>query len=292
MGCRNLVLLGIFRMDFVSSAKLGANKFLRASMPAEFAGKLRCVHGDDALEWISDPYHSPHFHDCYIPHTSTTATFPKTAARSVNRIKARIDHPACPKQFPESDTTMSMPDGRLSCTACDYRGFMVFRRITLAYHFADGATVHGHRGIRWCNECRNPCDAEGAQPAIEPLQIELDALNSTFATPGYRAKRWIARLLGQGAGTLEVRADDLRGQIRLAQTRGDECRCLTCGSANTQLLNFDDDGVCNGFQHHCGGHLRLEPVDMDAPRFNYGRETVHLDETGQRIQLGTSSEGT
>ena len=187
---------------------------------------------------------------------------------------------------------MSMPDGRISCTACDYHGFIVFRRITLAYHFADGATVHGHRGIRWCNECRNPCDAEGAQPAIEPLQIELDALNSTFATPGYRAKRWIARLLGQGAGTLEVRADDLRGQIRLAQTRGDECRCLTCGSANTQLLNFDDDGVCNGFQHHCGGHLRLEPVDMDAPRFNYGRETIHLDETGQRIQLGTSSEGT
>lgn len=181
---------------------------------------------------------------------------------------------------------MSMPDGRLSCTACDYRGFMVFRHIALAYHFADGTTVNGHREMRWCSECRNPRDVEGAQPAIGPLQVELDALNATFATPGYRIKRRLSRLLGQGAGTLEMRADELRGQIRLAQTRGSECRCLTCGSASTQPFNFDDEGVCSGFQHECGGRLRLDPVDMDAPRFNYGRETIHLDEAGQRIQWG------
>ncbi len=98
-----------------------------------------------------------------------------------------------------------MPDGRLSCTACDYRGFMVFRRIALAYHFADGTTVNGHREMRWCSECRNPRDVEGAQPAIGPLQVELDALNATFATPGYRIKRRLSRLLGQGAGTLAGR---------------------------------------------------------------------------------------
>lgn len=85
MGCRNLVLLGIFRMDFVSSAKLGANKFLRASMPAEFAGKLRCVHGDDALVWISDPCHSPHFHDCYIPQNSRAVGKPKSRLESTNQ---------------------------------------------------------------------------------------------------------------------------------------------------------------------------------------------------------------
>ena len=179
---------------------------------------------------------------------------------------------------------MSMPDGRLSCTACDYRGFMVFRRITLAYHFADGTTVNGHREMRWCSDCRNPRDAEGAQPAIEPLQTELDALNATSASTGYRIKRWVSRLIGQGADALQIRAEELRGQIRLAQTRGNECRCLTCGSARTLPFKFDDDGVCSGFQHACGGRLRLEPVDMDAPRFNYGRETIHLDEAGKRIQ--------
>lgn len=105
---------------------------------------------------------------------------------------------------------MSMPDGCLRCTACVYRGFIVFRRITLAYHFADGAAVHGHRGMRWCNECRNPRDVEGAQPTIEPLQIELDTLRATFATPGYRVKRWVSRLLRQDAGTLVVRAVELR----------------------------------------------------------------------------------
>lgn len=179
-----------------------------------------------------------------------------------------------------------MPDGRLSCTACDYRGFMVFRRITLAYHFADGTMVDAPREIRWCSDCRNPRDAEGAQPAIEPLQTELDALNATSASTGYRIKRRVSRLLGQGADVLQNRAEELRGQIRLAQTRGNECRCLTCGSARTLPFKFDDNGVCSGFQHECGGRLRLEPVDMDAPRFNYGRETIHLDEAGQRIQWG------
>jgi len=49
-------------------------------------------------------------------------------------------------------------------------------------------------------------------------------------------------------------------------------------------LTFDENGVCTGFQHDCGGHLQLEPPDMDAPRFNYGRQTIHLDDAGKRIQ--------
>lgn len=179
-----------------------------------------------------------------------------------------------------------MPDGRLSCNACDYRGFMVFRRIALAYHFADGTTVDAPREIRWCIDCGNPRDAEPAQPEIEPLQTDLDALNAFSATPGYRTKRWFFRLFGLGTDDLQMRADVLRGQIRLAKTRGNECRCLTCAGVHTLPLTFDDDGVSTGFQHDCGGRLQLEPVDMDAPRFNYGRETIHLDESGKRIQWG------
>lgn len=181
---------------------------------------------------------------------------------------------------------MSMPNGPLSCTACDYRGFLVFRRVALAYHFADGTTVNAHREMRWCSDCKNVRDTEGTQPEIAPLQTELDALNATFSTSGHRFKRWASGILGQRACTLQTRADELRGQIRLAQTRGDECRCLTCGSADTLPFKFDGDGVCSGFQHGCDGHLRLEPPEMDAPRFNYGRETIHLDEAGKRIPWG------
>ena len=118
---------------------------------------------------------------------------------------------------------------------------------------------------------------------IAPLQTELDALNAAFSTTGYRTKRWVSGILGQRACPLQTRANELLGQIRLAQTRRDECRCLTCGSADTLPFKFYGDGVCSGFQHECGGHLRLEPPDMDAPRFNYGQETIHLDETGKRI---------
>lgn len=154
---------------------------------------------------------------------------------------------------------MSMPDGRLSCTACDYRGFMVFRRITLAYHFADGTTVDAPRDIRWCSDCGNPRDTESSQPALEPLQAELDALKASSATPRYRVKRWFSRLFGLGADDLQKRADELRGQIRLAKARGDECRCLTCAGVHTFPLTFDENGVCTGFQHDCGGHLKLAP---------------------------------
>lgn len=178
---------------------------------------------------------------------------------------------------------MSMPNGPLSCTACDYRGFLVFRPITLAYHFADGSTVSAKREMRWCRGCGNVRDTEGSQPAIAPLQTELDALNATFSTSGYRFKRWVSGIFGQSACTLQTRAVELRGQIRLAQARRDECRCLTCGSADTLPFKFDDDGVCSGFQHECGGRLLLGPPDMNAPRFNYRRETIHLDETGERI---------
>lgn len=178
---------------------------------------------------------------------------------------------------------MSMPNGPLSCTACDYRGFLVFKPITLAYHFADGTTVHTNREMHWCSACRNVRDTEGTQPAIAPLQTELGALNAMFSTYGYRFKRWAFGILGQRACDLQTRADELRGQIRLAQTRRDECRCLSCGSADTLPFKFDDDGVCSGFQHACGGRLLLGPPDMDAPRFNYARETIHLDQTGKRI---------
>ncbi len=179
-----------------------------------------------------------------------------------------------------------MPEGPLSCTACDYRGYLVFRRIVLTYHFADGTTVDGSRELGWCCDCRDARDVEGAQPAIAPLKTELDMLHATFATTGYRIKRWFAELFGQNACALQMRAIALRGQIRLAQTRGNECRCLTCGSARTLPFDFDDEGVCRGFQHECGGRLRLEPVEMDAPQFHYGRETIHLDEGGRILQFG------
>ena len=71
---------------------------------------------------------------------------------------------------------------------------MVFRRITLAYHFAD--KHHGRCTTRYSmvQRLRNPV-MEGSQPAIpEPLQTELDAL-ATFATPRYQVKRWFSRAI-------------------------------------------------------------------------------------------------
>jgi hypothetical protein len=64
--------------------------------------------------------------------------------------------------------------------------------------------------------------------------------------PRYRVKRWFSGF-GLGADDLQKRADELRGQIRLAKARGDECRCLTCAGVHTFPLTFDENGVCTGF---------------------------------------------
>ncbi len=182
--------------------------------------------------------------------------------------------------------TMSMRSDHLGCTGCDYEGFLVYRSVTLVYHFADGTKVKWSRDIGWCMACNNVRNLEGSPPAVVPMQTELDALIATSASAGYRLKRSFSRLLGAGEDDLRARAAELRGQIRLAEALGNRRRCLTCGSHDTRHFEFNEHGVWTSFAHSCGGHLRLAPDDPDAPespRFNYRPDTLHLDEDGNRI---------
>ncbi len=121
------------------------------------------------------------------------------------------------------------------------------------------------------------------------MQTELDALVTTAASAGYRLKRSFSRLLGAGDDDLQARAAELRRQIRLAKAVGNRRRCLTCGSVDTRNFEFNEQGVWISFVHACGGHLRLVPDEPDAPelpRFNYRPDTLHLDEDGNRIDVG------
>jgi hypothetical protein len=104
---------------------------------------------------------------------------------------------------------MSMRSDHLSCTGCDYEGFLVHRPINLVYHFADGTKVKSSRDIGY--RCDNIRDLEGGPPAAAPMQAELNALMATSAAAGYRLKRSFSRLLGA--------ADDDQGESgRTAQT--------------------------------------------------------------------------
>ncbi len=181
---------------------------------------------------------------------------------------------------------MSMRSDHLSCTGCDYEGFLVHRPINLVYHFADGTKVKSSRDIGWCIGCDNIRDLEGGPPAAAPMQAELNALMATSAAAGYRLKRSFSRLLGAADDDLQAKAAELRRQIRLSSAIGNRRRCLTCGSVDTRHFEFNEQGVWTSFVHACGGHLRLVPDEPDAPelpRFNYRPDTLHLDEDGSRI---------
>lgn len=48
-----------------------------------------------------------------------------------------------------------MLNAHLSCIVCDYRGFLVFRKITLKFLFFNGTTAKAVHAMRWCGDCHN-----------------------------------------------------------------------------------------------------------------------------------------
>jgi hypothetical protein len=178
---------------------------------------------------------------------------------------------------------MSTTPRKISCTGCDFEGYLRYRPLKLVYHFDDGTEVRSHRAFGWCFTCDCVQDLEGKLTALSELESELTGIQATQGRAGHRFKNWLSGLTGQRDDELAERAQELAEQIKLGKRRGDRCRCLRCGSAETQVCDFDDMGVWQGFVHHCGGQLALEPTDPDAPRLSFRPETIHLDEDGRRL---------
>ena len=90
-----------------------------------------------------------------------------------------------------------MPDGPLSCTGCDYRGFLVFRPITWRITLPTAPRLVPI--VKCVGAGVAEMSAIPRQPTSDcPPQTELDALNATFSTPsGYRFKRWASGILGK-----------------------------------------------------------------------------------------------
>lgn len=174
-----------------------------------------------------------------------------------------------------------MASGQVSCTGCDFRGYLQYRPITLIYRFNDGAEVQSHGSMGWCDDCNNIRDIESTVDQ-KSLLIRLAALQAEVGSWSFLIGNAFGKLMG-GTDQAKQEIVEIQGQLRLAQNQGNRTRCLTCGGEHTHPIAFNRQGVWQDFKHGCGEHLKLDPFDPEAPRFSYRSETIYLDQDGLRI---------
>lgn len=179
---------------------------------------------------------------------------------------------------------MSMAGGRVTCTGCDFRDVLQYRPMRLVYRLHDGTDVEGARIFGWCVHCNNIRDIELSMDG-QKIREELEDLRKQAQSPALLISKVFGNLLSGRANELKKEITGLENQLRLAEPRRSRPRCLICGGEDTKSLSFDDHGLSLEFVHECGGRLRREPSDPDAPRFSYRLETVVLDQEGRRIIL-------
>lgn len=175
---------------------------------------------------------------------------------------------------------MSMAIGRVTCTGCDFIGYLEYRPVKLIYQLDNGTEVESFRTTGWCQQCENIRDIEGKIDQ-EPLRSRLAELQVKAGSMSFLIGKAFGKMMG-GSDNVKKEIANIRGQMRLAQTQGDRSRCLTCGSENTLSIAFNSLGVCTGFVHDCGGQFKLEPTDPEAPRFSFRPETIYLNQDGLR----------
>jgi hypothetical protein len=90
----------------------------------------------------------------------------------------------------------------------------------------------------------------------------------------------LGRLLGTGDSLKKEELTTLEQLMRIARRRRSRSRCLSCRSEQTHALSFDEHGLSAGFTHECGGRLRREPADQNAPRVHFRLERLRLDVEG------------
>lgn len=178
---------------------------------------------------------------------------------------------------------MSMASGRVTCTGCSFHGFLQYRPVRVVYRFPDGTEVEAARTFGWCAHCRNIRDIEFHLSAHYQLRERLEELRRQTQTAFFRIRDTLDRLLGSRANKVKEEVEEIESKLRLVETRRSNPRCLVCGSEDTKPLSFDDQGMSKDLIHECGGRLRLEPPDPDAPEFSYWPETIRLDPEGRRL---------
>jgi len=181
---------------------------------------------------------------------------------------------------------MSLPIAQITCTGCDFRAPVHPTIVTLEYLLDDGSRIQAGRRVGWCYSCNTIVEIEDADAkelavdiknAEDSLRIHLDLQSQD---PSHLIESFpISRIIEWDQNDLE----NARKFASIIAERKSPARCMSCWGTETKLLRFNEDGVCDDFQHSCGG--QLEHHCGEGLRIRYKETRFLLDMEGRPLEL-------
>jgi hypothetical protein len=178
---------------------------------------------------------------------------------------------------------MSLPDSIIRCTGCDFLQIVATQPMTVQYRLDDGTLIPGRRQLGWCDDCEGIRTIEALEDRSQ-LTANIARQERRLSSAGSRTVGAIGRLFRKPAACNEdAQVSSLKLRLRLLDSRTSPERCLACGGTRTKPLRFSSTRSSDGFQHSCGGVLRLLEQDEDAPLIARIPQHITLDSEGRRI---------
>ncbi len=184
----------------------------------------------------------------------------------------------------------------IHCNGCDYRHLEVFTPITIKCTIGDEIATYDHT-TAWCNQCATISYIEFL-PDIAELQFEYDRrVRPLSAQPVPKSPDCI---FGSSKPLLRSRRyggniKDLKNRINWRQARQAPPHCLTCGTADITLVDFESingsQPISKNFRHSCGGALVIDHKDDSGLRFfGFKKSVVWMDIDGNRLDVSEETD--
>jgi hypothetical protein len=155
-----------------------------------------------------------------------------------------------------------MSDRHIECNECNFIGIYnpnQYRFKRIVYDLGDGAVAPVKDRISWCYDCANFAWIE------KPVsQEDITAMLADYAQTGKTDEHVFHDDL-EFAG--EVLKSETQWRLFAIERKGSRCRCITCGSTNTETeaaFDYFSSGKIDAFRHPgCGGKLRVVESKLD-----------------------------
>ena len=173
---------------------------------------------------------------------------------------------------------MSIRNTSIRCTSCDFESMLVHRSISLVYQLPDGEEFIAGRRFGWCHSCNGIRNIEPDFSHYSNSGQRVAELNRIVRSTKFRVWKIFDRLLGRPQSPEESELHELQMGQKIASARKASPRCLSCESIEVVEVLGTPAHV-----HSCGGRLVAGSRHVNAPRFNYRHETIHLNYEGLKV---------
>ena len=177
----------------------------------------------------------------------------------------------------------------IRCNGCDYRHHEIFVPITIKCRVGDEIATYDHT-TAWCNQCATIRYIEFL-PDLEELQFEYDRrVKPLSAQPipksvdcRFGSCKPLLRTSRYGGNITE-----LKNLITWRQARHAPPHCLTCGTTDITLVDFEaisrSELISKTFRHSCGGALVIDYKDDPGIRVcGFKKSVFWMDIDGNRL---------